>query len=80
MAEGRQASSRARARGNLNLREVPPGATIRLVDGATAEVLDNPKDGMWLICRYLSSPSDPAREGAQEPVFAHDVLEVLAEP
>lgn len=63
----------------FNLREVPVGATVRLVDGATAEVVDNPRDGMWLLCRFLASADDGGRAGTTEPVFVHDVAEVLSE-
>jgi hypothetical protein len=71
------ASNAARA-GGFNLREVQVGATVRLVDGATAAVVDNPRDGMWLLCRFLLSPDDPGRAGVTEPVFVHDVAEVLS--
>lgn len=70
---------RVRAAG-FNLREVPVGATIRLGNDATAEVIDNPLDGMWLLCRYLTSPDDPTQVGTTEPVFVHDVAEVLTRP
>jgi len=56
------------------------GATIRLRNDATAEVIDNPRDGMWLLCRYLSSPDDPDQVGETEPVFVHDVAEMLQDP
>ena len=81
MTDERASPSRPQVRGSgLNVREIPIGATIRLVDDATAEVLDNPRDGMWLLCRYLSSPDNLDRVGATEPVFVHDVAEVLVEP
>lgn len=36
----------------INLTTLPDGARIRLKDGGIAQVLDNPRDGMWLIvCR-----------------------------
>jgi hypothetical protein len=71
----------ARVRGTgFNAREVPPGATIRLANEATAEVIDNPRDGIWLICRYLSSPDDPDQVGQTEPVFVHDVAEIVTTP
>jgi hypothetical protein len=80
MAE-ESASTPPRVRGSgFNLRDVPVGATIRLGNDATAEVIDNPLDGMWLLCRYLTSPDDPGQVGTTEPVFVHDVAEVLAEP
>ncbi len=67
-------SSAPRVRGTgFNVREVPVGATVRLTNYATAEVIDNPRDGMWLLCRYLTSPDDPDKVGETEPVFVQDV-------
>lgn len=66
--------------GGFNVREVPVGATVRLTNDATAEVIDNPRDGMWLLCRYLTSPDDPAKIGETEPVFVHDVAGVEEGP
>jgi hypothetical protein len=60
----------------VNTRELAPGARIGLVDGATAEVVSNPMDGVWVFARYLSSPADPARVGTEEMIFAQDIAEV----
>ena len=38
----------------LNLLEVEPGARLRLKNGATLEVVSNPRDGVWVIGRYLN--------------------------
>ena len=77
----RPAHAAPRVRGSgFNARDVPVGATIRLTNNATAAVIDNPRDGMWLLCRYLSSPDDPDKVGETEPVFVHDMAEVLAAP
>ena len=40
-----------------------PGMQIVLVDGAEAEIVSNPLDGVWLFARYLSSPTDPSVVG-----------------
>ncbi len=66
--------------GGFNAREVPVGATIRLKSDATAEVVDNPRDGMWLLCRYISSPDEPEKVGETEPVFVYDVAGVVEKP
>jgi len=47
-------------------------------DDATAEVLSNPKDGVWLFVRYLTSPEDPNQVGEEDMVFAQDVLELVS--
>lgn len=66
--------------GVINLRLLEPGTTIGLSDGATAEVVSNPMDGVWVFARYLSSPSDASMVGTEEMIFAQDVVEVLATP
>ena len=60
----------------INIRTLEPGTRIALVDGATAEIVSNPADGVWVFARYLSSPDDPARVGSEEMIFAQDILEV----
>ena len=64
----------------INIRLLEPGAKIGLSDGSTAEVVNNPMDGVWLFARYLSSPSDPSLEGTEDMVFAADVVELLETP
>ena len=63
----------------VNLFEVEPGQTVRLYSEATAEVVSNPKDGVWLFVRYLTSPEDPEQVGEEDMVFAQDVIELVAE-
>jgi hypothetical protein len=58
----------------INIRELAPGTPIVLADGARAEIVSNPGDGMWLFARYLSSPRDPSRVGQEDMVFAQDVV------
>jgi hypothetical protein len=60
----------------INIRELAPGTRIALVDGAVAEVVSNPADGVWLFARYIESPRDPALIGQEEMIFAQDVAEV----
>ena len=64
----------------INLRLLQPGTTIGLSDGATAEVVSNPLDGVWVFARYLSSPSDAAVVGTDAMIFAQDVVEILQAP
>jgi hypothetical protein len=66
--------------GIINLRLLQPGTTISLSDGATAEVVSNPLDGVWVFARYLSSPSDASVVGTEEMIFAQDVVEILPAP
>jgi hypothetical protein len=67
-------------KGIINLRLLEPGTTIGLSDGATAEVVSNPLDGVWVFARYLSSPHDAAVVGTEEMIFAQDIVEILAAP
>jgi hypothetical protein len=60
----------------VNTRLLTPGTRIALVDGAIAEVVSNPLDGVWVFARYLSSPTDPALVGSEEMIFAQDIAEV----
>lgn len=63
----------------VNLIELEPGQRVRLRHGAIAEVVSNPRDGVWLFVRYLSHPDDPSQAGAEDMVFAQDVTELLPE-
>ena len=58
----------------INIRTLAPGTRVTLLDGATAEVVDNPADGVWVFARYLSSPRDAALVGQEEMIFAQDIV------
>jgi hypothetical protein len=62
----------------INVRDLAPGTSVVLADGAEAEIVTNPGDGMWLVARYLSSPRDPALVGQEEMIFAPDVVALRA--
>ena len=66
--------------GVVNVRLLESGTVIRLSNGATAEVESNPRDGVWVFARYLSSPEDHSLVGTEEMVFAQDIVEVLEAP
>ncbi|MDR6397487.1 hypothetical protein ACTOWA_11570 [Herbaspirillum seropedicae] len=55
----------------LNLMEVQPGQFILLKSGATAEVLENVGDGMWLKAKF--------EEGDEELVFCEDIAGLAEE-
>lgn len=61
----------------VNLLNLAPGDKIGMLNGATAEVMTNPMDGVWIFARYLTSPEDPSLEGSEEMFFAQDIAEVL---
>ena len=60
----------------INIRDLPPGTRVALMDGAVAEIVSNPADGVWIFARYIESPRDPALVGQEEMIFAQDVVEV----
>jgi hypothetical protein len=60
----------------INIRALAPGTRVALADGAVAEIVSNPADGVWLFARYLESPRDPALVGQEDMVFAQDVVSV----
>ena len=60
----------------INIRTLAPGTRIVLANGAVAEIVSNPADGVWLFARYLESPRDPALVGEEDMIFAQDVVEV----
>jgi hypothetical protein len=64
----------------INIRALAPGTRIVLGDGAVAEIVSNPADGVWLFARFVESPSDPALVGQEEMIFAQDVVEVRQKP
>jgi hypothetical protein len=64
----------------INVRLLEPGTRVALADGSTVEIVSNPKDGIWVFGRYLSSPPDASRVGTEEMIFAQDVVEISAAP
>ena len=64
----------------VNIRLLNPGTRIVLDNGATAEIVSNPLDGVWLFARFLTSPDDPTRVGSEEMIFAQDVVEIQDGP
>ena len=67
------ANSRPRRGATIMLHELERGTRLVLKDGATVEVVDNPRDGSWIYVRHLG----PSGDGSEELVFAEDVVEVL---
>jgi hypothetical protein len=64
----------------VNTRLLSPGMQIVLADGAVAEIVSNPMDGVWVFARYLSSPADPSVVGNEDMIFAQDIAEIRATP
>lgn len=54
----------------LNLMDVQPGQVLQLKNGATAEVIENLGDGIWVQARLAS--------GEEELVFCEDIAGLCA--
>ena len=57
--------------------DLQTGERMRLADGTMAEVVSNPRDGMWVMVRFLDSPSDPSQNDTEGLAFAEDIVEVF---
>ena len=60
----------------VNIRALAPGTRIALADGAVAEIVSNPADGVWLFARYIACPRDASLIGQEDMIFAQDVVAV----
>jgi hypothetical protein len=58
----------------VDVRTVKPGTRLKLADDSEIEVTQNPEGGYWVLARYLSSPSEPSREGKEEMIFWGDIV------
>jgi hypothetical protein len=58
----------------IAIRELNPGERIRLKGDILAEVVDNPRDGMWIIVRSLETPAGPVTGAEPEMVMADEVI------
>ncbi len=61
----------------VNLMLLEPGFKIATTAGATVEVVENPKDGVWVFAKYVICPEDPSLVGTEDMFFAQDIVEVL---
>jgi hypothetical protein len=60
----------------INVRLLAAGTRLVLDNRATAEIVSNPLDGVWVFARYLTSPDDPGKVGTEEMIFAQDIVEI----
>ena len=61
----------------IDLMTLAEGTKVSTTAGATIEVVDNPKDGVWVFGKYLLSPEDPSLVGSEDMFLAEDVVEIL---
>jgi hypothetical protein len=48
-----------------------------LADGDTLRIIDNPQDGMWLVCRRLTRDGAAVTDDNEETVFVHDIVDLV---
>jgi hypothetical protein len=60
----------------INVIELKAGDHIQLSGDIVAEVISNPRDGIWIEARYVKVPDDPSREGREEMVFAEEIIDL----
>jgi hypothetical protein len=65
------------ADGPINVATLEVGTKVVLDGGDTLQVIDNPQDGMWLVCRRLTRDGAPVADDGEETVFVHDVADVI---
>ena len=61
----------------VNLITLEEGAKLATTAGATVELVENPKDGVWVFAKYVTCPDDPSLVGTEDMFFAQDIVEVL---
>ena len=62
---------------SIDLMTLVEGTKVSTTTGATVEVVDNPKDGVWVNGKYLTCPSDASLVGSEDAFFAQDLVEIL---
>ncbi len=58
----------------IAIQSLEPGMKIRLRGDVIAEVTENPRDGMWIVVKYLETPDGPVTGERIEMAPADDVL------
>jgi hypothetical protein len=56
------------------IQELEPGMKVKLRGDIIAEVTENPRDGMWIVVKYLETPAGPVTGERIEMAPADDVL------
>lgn len=64
----------------INIAALDVGTKVVLADGDILQIVDNPQDGMWIVCRRLTQNGQAVQDAAEETVFVHDVVAVTDSP
>jgi hypothetical protein len=57
----------------ISIQDLQAGARVRLSDSRVVHVVDNPRDGLWLVV----GPDDADNDTSTEMVHVDDVKEVI---
>ena len=60
----------------IAIEQLSPGTRIRLIDGAVAEIRENPRDGIWVLARKVSLTGETA--DTDDLVHVDEVAEVVS--
>ncbi len=63
--------------GAQTFRDLPEGLKIKFTNGAIGEIVGNPRDGAYLLVRFLEHPEDPSKVGEEEVVYMAEVEGVV---
>ena len=63
----------------INIATLKVGTKVVLADGDILQIIDNPQDGMWLVCRRLTRGGATSVEDSEETVFVHDIVDLVRE-
>jgi hypothetical protein len=66
----------SRKQPGIDLLTLEIGTKVSLIDGSTAEILQNPRDGYWVVARFLTSP-DASLVGREEMVLCYDLAGLM---
>jgi hypothetical protein len=61
----------------IPVQDLDPGQKVKLKSDAIAEVVQNPRDGIWVMVRYVSAPQQTELERKDELVHCDDVAAIL---
>lgn len=59
----------------FEVRTLPKGSLLQLIDGQIARVTDNPQDGVWLVCEFVDDQQ--VSDGEAEMVLCYDLARLI---
>ena len=61
----------------VSVQLLEPGTKVAIRGDIVAEVVENPRDGMWIVVRYLQTPAGNVAGEQVEMTMADDILAVI---